>query len=147
MLELLSSMPPYQLLASIGLLLALAEVLVSGFFMLPIGVAFLLTALVAVWVDSWTVLLPLLALFEFLSFVGLGKWFKPTPALTPTNVEAMLGKECEVVEPIGVNSIGYVKLFGDQWAARSDCEYELPKGSRVTITRMDGNKVWVKPLQ
>jgi membrane protein implicated in regulation of membrane protease activity len=138
-------MPPYQLLASIGLLLALAELLVSGFFMLPLGVAFLLTAVVAFWIDSWNILLPVLALFEFLSFISLRKWFHSTPNPTPTNVDAMLGQECEVIEPIGPDSSGYVKLFGDHWAARSASETEITKGSRVVITRIDGNKVWVKP--
>jgi len=146
-LSILNEATPFQVLGSIGIVLALAELVVPGFFILPIGVAFLLTSLFAIWITSWSVLLPILGLSCLISFWALRSWFKKTQKPSHTNVEAMMGQECEVIESIAPHSTGYVKLYGDEWAARSENEKEIPKGTRVIIFRTDGNKVWVKPAK
>jgi membrane protein implicated in regulation of membrane protease activity len=144
MQELPTPIPLYQILGSIGLALALLELVIPGFFILPIGVAFLLTAFFSFWITQWFILLPLLLFSSVISFWLLRSWFKKTRSSTPTNVEAMIGQECEVIEPIKPHSIGYVKLYGDRWAARSEHPQEIAPGTRVIIYKTDGNKVWVK---
>ncbi|NBW99209.1 NfeD family protein [bacterium] len=146
-METLQTVPPYQVLGAIGFIFALLEMAVAGFFMLPIGVAFLATALVALWVPSWNILLAVLAAFEVVSFLVLRRWFtSKMPSELPMNVQGMIGQECEVIETIGPQNPGYVKLYGDQWVAKSSAGREISKGERVVIEKIDGNKVWVKPL-
>jgi len=141
-------MVPYQLFGLLGLTLIILEVFIPGFVLLPTGVALLLTAAVGLLTDSWYVLLSFLAAMEVLVFVfvrkSLMKGFSSKNFLT--NVESMVGQECEVIEAIRPNQSGYVKLYGDQWVARSTSEEEIPAGQRVRISRIDGNKVWVSQL-
>ncbi len=147
-MENLSQFAPYQILGAVGILLALAEIVVPGFVVLPIGIACLLTALLALFTDSWMVLFPVLALFQFVTFFTLRKWFsKQSKEASSTNTSAMIGQECDVIETIPPVHTGYIKLYGDQWAAKSETGQEIKVGSRVIITRIDGNKVWVKPCQ
>lgn len=90
----------------------------------------------------------MLALFQFVTFFTLRKWFsKQSKEASSTNTSAMIGQECDVIETIPPVHTGYIKLYGDQWAAKSETGQEIKVGSRVIITRIDGNKVWVKPCQ
>ncbi len=136
---------PWQLLALFGILFVLGEVFVSGFFMLPIGLAFLLTAVFSLWVKNWAVLLAVLAVLQVALFLFFQRTFKkkdrPAPAL---NAEGMIGAECEVTEEIPIEGLGYVKLYGDRWQAKSPATTILKKGEKVIIVGLDGNKVIVK---
>lgn len=141
-------MAPYQLLGALGLALIISEIFIPGFILLPAGVAFLMAALVGLFTDSWYVLLPALAAFEVFAFVVLRNWlskFNPRQSFH-TNADAMTGQECDVIETIQPSHGGYVKLYGDQWSARSDHPEEIRVGKRVRIVRVEGNKVWVVPL-
>lgn len=141
-------MVPYQLLGALGLALIISEIFIPGFILLPAGVAFLMAALVGLLTDSWYVLLPALAAFELFAFFVLRNWlakFNPKQSFH-SNAEAMMGQECEVIEAIKPSRGGYVKLYGDQWTARSEHPQEIEVGRKVKIVRVEGNKVWVVPL-
>lgn len=145
-METLFDMPAWQIFAAIGVLLAVAEIFMPGFIVLPIGIGFLLTAPVAMATDSLGVQLAALAIIEVIVFV-LMRRYGPKLGKTQTYsaAEGMVGQECEVIEDITPSRLGYVKLYGDRWQAKSFTE-TLLKGSRATIVKLEGNKVIVEAM-
>jgi len=141
-------MAPYQLLGALGLALVISEIFIPGFILLPAGVAFLMAAFVGLLTDSWYVLLPVLGAFELFAFLVLRNWLgKLAPSRDfQTNADSMVGQKCEVIEAIRPQQAGYVKLYGDQWVARSEHLEEIGVGRKVKISRVEGNKVWVTPF-
>ncbi|WP_413291236.1 NfeD family protein [Bdellovibrio sp. HCB337] len=136
-----------QLLVA-GAILVLAEAIIPGFIVLPIGIGFILTAGVAAATSNLYIILPVAGVFQFLSFFLTRKYLKhimDTPK-KKTTAEGMVGQEAAVTEEIPPGGHGYVKLYGDLWMARSYNEKVLPAGTKVTIKKIDGNKVWVQPL-
>jgi membrane protein implicated in regulation of membrane protease activity len=126
----------------------IGELLVTGFVLLPLGLAFLVTALVSVFVTSWAALLIILAIAEVGVFLVFKKYLRKYRGQTNlyTNAEGMVGQECVVLEPISIEKGGYVKLYGDHWPARTTSQRTFQKGDRVVITKVEGNKVFVEPL-
>lgn len=66
---------------------------------------------------------------------------------TATNADRIIGREAVVTEQIdNVAGAGAVSVGGIIWTARSDSNAPIPAGSRVTILRIEGVKVFVRPL-
>ena len=63
-----------------------------------------------------------------------------------TNVEAVIGKEGIVLEPIdNLEAVGSVKLDGLPWSARSESGARIAAGTVVTVHRVEGVKLIVVP--
>ena len=70
-----------------------------------------------------------------------------TPGISPTNADRVLGQIALVTEEIdNIAETGQVKLFGQVWSARSETGDVIPAQSRVRILRIEGVKVFVKPI-
>ena len=70
-----------------------------------------------------------------------------TPKLTPTNVDALVGKTCLCVGDIdNLTSTGQVKLGDVEWSPRSTTGEAIPAGTEVKIDRVEGVKVYVTPV-
>ena len=70
-----------------------------------------------------------------------------TPGLSPTNADRVLSQIALVTEEIdNIAETGQVKLFGQVWTARSENGETIPVQSRVRILRIEGVKVFVKPI-
>lgn len=137
-----------EILATIGLLLAIAEVFVPGFVLLPLGLAFLVTAIVALLTTNWLILITVLAMTEVILFFVSQKYIRKNgnAETVQTTAQGMLGKEGVVTEDIEINGTGYVKLYGDQWQAKCQKGTSILKGTRVIIVGLDGNKVIVSAI-
>lgn len=59
-----------------------------------------------------------------------------------TNIDALVGKQGIVMSAIDQSKIGLVKVGGETWAASS--EQELSVGTRVSVLRVEGNRVIVR---
>jgi membrane protein implicated in regulation of membrane protease activity len=142
------SLPAWQIFAILGIALLIAEVFVSGFVLLPIGIAFLLTAGASVFSQDWPVLVAFLAVAQILVFWIFQNHLKKYLARTRayTGAEGMIGAECTVIETIRPDRFGQVKLYGDTWQAGTYHPEPLEKGRKVAITKIDGNKVFVEPV-
>ena len=67
--------------------------------------------------------------------------------LTPTNVDALVGKTCLCVTAIdNPASQGQVKIGDVEWSARSTTGEPIPAGTQVKIDRVEGVKVYVTPV-
>lgn len=71
-----------------------------------------------------------------------------TPKLTKTNVDAVVGQTGLVIAAVdNLNSCGRVKLGSMEWTARSNSPEVIPEGTYVTVTRIEGVKVFVSPVK
>ena len=62
-----------------------------------------------------------------------------------TNAETAIGKEYELLTPIGFNQAGSIKINGVVWSAVTEDENaEIPAGTKVILERIEGNKYIVR---
>jgi membrane protein implicated in regulation of membrane protease activity len=64
--------------------------------------------------------------------VGAGRW---------------VGKQAVVIEAIPVQGLGTVRLDREQWRAEADTDTVIPRGSTVLVTKVDGTRLVVLPLE
>ena len=66
----------------------------------------------------------------------------------PTNLDRVLGDTGRVTETIdNANSAGAVYVDGKTWTARSADGSVIPAGAQVTVERIEGVKLFVKPCE
>lgn len=71
-----------------------------------------------------------------------------TPKLTRTNVDAVIGQTGIVTEQIdNLSAQGKVKLGAVEWSARSTAQEPIAPGTKVTVDRIEGVKVFVTPVK
>lgn len=63
-----------------------------------------------------------------------------------SNADALLGRTGTVIEPIGSEQPGYVKIDGDEWKAVSRDGETIPRGEKVRIVARDSIIVTVVTL-
>jgi len=138
---------PWQILAVVGVVLLLAEFFTPSFFTLPAGLAFLVTAGLAVFSQDWRILLGALTVNLLIVYWIFQRhvWPRVKKARTETNASGMIGQTAVVTEAVDPDAgTGYVKLYGDSWRVVSDRAFDV--GAKVKIVGTDGNKVIVGPL-
>lgn len=64
----------------------------------------------------------------------------------PSNMESLMGREVSLVNPIGKDIMGMVKIYGDEWQAVSDNGEEIAAGVKVRIVGQDSNILIVHKL-
>ncbi len=66
----------------------------------------------------------------------------------PTNADMYIGKEAIVTEDINnLEAKGLVKVGGSVWTARTEVDnYTIPAGSHVTVVKIEGVKLIVRPI-
>ena len=71
-----------------------------------------------------------------------------TPKVTKTNIDSVIGSTGVVTAPIdNVTASGQVKLGAMYWTARSTTGDPIGEGTRVTVDRIEGVKVFVTPVK
>lgn len=71
-----------------------------------------------------------------------------TPNLVATNVDTMAGREGLVVVPVdNLAARGQVTISGMEWTARSTSGKVLEEGTKVTVDRVEGVKVFVSAAE
>ncbi|MCH8266696.1 MAG: hypothetical protein IH846_04205 [Acidobacteria bacterium] len=147
----LGQISAWQVWVILGLVLGLAEMLLSGFFLLWFGVGALLASLLAFLGVPRGAQIGVFLASSFLLLIFSRTIFKSVLFRSPhgvaTNVEALLGRTGMVLKAIeGSLQPGSVKLGGEVWSAVSDDETHIAKGAKVQVLEIVGNKVRVKPV-
>ena len=143
-------MQDWHYFAIMGIILIIIEAFTPTFIFAPIGIAFLITSLAAVFIDSLAVLFLILLLSIILVWYGLQKTELRERLLSSSSskksgLDGMLGKEVLVSERINPsNMTGSIKLYGDIWHAISHNNMAIEVGQKVKIINVDGNKVYVE---
>ena len=71
-----------------------------------------------------------------------------TPKITKTNVDSVIGSTGLVTAPIdNLAAAGQVKLGGMVWTARSTDGNPIAEGTKVTVDRIEGVKVFVTTVR
>ena len=70
------------------------------------------------------------------------------PKIVPTNTDALLNAQGYVTEDIdNLAAHGQVKLGAMEWTARSTNGEAIPKGTLVTVDKIEGVKAFVTPVK
>jgi membrane protein implicated in regulation of membrane protease activity len=121
--------------------LTVGEVLTMGFFLGPIAVAALVTALVALLGAGLAVQLAVFSLLSIASIVVLrpiARRHLHVPAKIRTGTAALVGSRAVVLEQVSAGA-GTVKIGGEVWTARPFDEDEvIEPGVRVEVLKIDG---------
>ncbi len=132
-----------------ALILALLELVLSGFVLLCLGFAALLTALISLLKVGLEV-----QVFSFIALIVLSliiirpfflKHMKPKGGLVETNVYALIGREALVTEEMSEAHAGRVKVGSEEWGALAKGNISISIGSRVRVLAVSGNKLIVQP--
>lgn len=147
MAEWVQSLTGHWFWLSLGVVLAAAEIVAPGFFLIWLAVAAIVTGLLA-WVLPIPAALQLL-LFAVLSVAAVyagRRWFKLNPIESDDpklndRGARLVGETVTVVEAIDGGN-GRVKIGDSVWSARGP---DAPVGARMRVTGADGSTVRVEP--
>jgi membrane protein implicated in regulation of membrane protease activity len=135
-----------QIFAVLGIVLMILEIVVPGFVMMPMGVAFLITAAFANVVIGLGAQLGVLFVSLIFTFFFFSKVIRPKMQKDRflSNADGLKGQVGTVEEEINPSqNKGYIKIYGDSWRAITLDGSIVPVGARVKVERLDGNKVFV----
>ena len=136
----------WEVLAVIGVVLSAMEVFVPGFILLPVGLAFGLTAVVAIFLGSWLAVLACLGLSLFFMVWLFTKKIKKIKQGTvkATNVSGLIGQELKITKSFSKGDYGEAKLYGDNWTIYSATEASYEEGQKAKVVKVDGNKLVIE---
>lgn len=140
-------MPWYiWIISAVGLFIA--EIFTPGFLLACFGVASLVTGLLSFLGVGLQAQIVTFSVSTLVVFFGIRPVFlKYFDASIRTNVDALIGKTGRVTERIDpeTNS-GRVIVGGEDWKGALIGERIIEVGEEVTVIRVEGAKVFVKPL-
>ena len=71
-----------------------------------------------------------------------------TPSYSATNADRVIGREAVVTQTVdNLRGQGQVSIAGQIWTARSEGDAPIAEGMTVQVLRIEGVKVFVKPLE
>ena len=132
----------------IGIILSILEIFTAGFLIINFGIGAIIAGLAAFGGAGFKTQIIVFAISSLILFVLSRKFAsrfltKDEPEVR-TNVEALIGKEAIVTQPIaGTLERGQVKVNGEEWSAISETEDIIDAGEKVTVKGVDGNKLIV----
>ena len=144
----LDNLEPGWLWAIGGVVLLIAEIIAPGFFLLFIGVAALLTGILALLLGFG--LVPQLGIFAILAYLSVhfggrrfyaARYDYSADRLINDPAARLLGRIVVVVQPVDSHG-GRVKLGDSEWSARGA---PAAVGDRVRIVDVEGNCLKVEP--
>lgn len=131
-----------------GLIFIILEMVVPSMFFLNLAVAAIITALAAIWIANWTVLI---IIFTVLSIVSI-LFLRPLLIKNKKNKESQtgmeskyIGKIVKVIEPITKFS-GAITIYDERWEARVDSDETIPVGSEVKIIKNESLVLTVEKI-
>jgi membrane protein implicated in regulation of membrane protease activity len=121
--------------------LAVGEIATLGFFLGPIAVAAVASAIVALAgggpAPQWIVFIAV-SLASLLVLRPIAKRHLRTPGQLRTGTAALVGRQAVVLERVDRDG-GQVKLAGEVWTARAyDDDESFEPGARVEVMKIDG---------
>lgn len=144
----LDSLSPHWAWLIAAAVLATAEILVPGFFLIWFALAAFATGILALLLPiPVTLQLALFAGFAVASVYAGRRWFQKNPIVSADPLlndrgGRMVGQIVTVVEPIETGG-GRVKVGDSVWSATGP---DTPSGARMRIASVDGNTVVVEPV-
>jgi membrane protein implicated in regulation of membrane protease activity len=130
----------------IGLLLAITELAVGTFDLVIIGSAFVLGGLVTWPFHNWVLTAVVISVI-CLGYVALGRRYvhrRVSINNTPTNIDAIIGRNGIALSSISRNAGGLVKVNNERWRAKSDDD--IGEGDIVVVDGLRGVTLMVRKI-
>jgi len=137
----------WQLLVIVGIIFILIEMFTPVLFFLNIAIACFLTAILALFVFDWNILVPVAVVLSVLFLLFL----RPLLIRVRTNGqktgvdEKYIGKIAKVTETVTQTS-GIVSIYDERWNARALNGEEIPVGSEVKIVKNESLLLYVEKV-
>ena len=131
-----------------GLIFIILEMVVPSMFFLNLAVAAIITALAAIWVANWTVLIIVFTVLSIVSILFLRPLLikNKKDKESQTGMESKyIGKIVKVIEPITKFS-GAITIYDERWEARVDSDETIPVGSEVKIIKNESLVLTVEKI-
>ena len=142
----LSNMEPHWAWLSVGVLLAAAEIVAPGFFLVWVGVAAIVTGVIA-WLVPLSIpfQLGIFAVLAFVALYGSRRWLKANPVGTThphlnQRTGRLVGEVLTLTKAIE-NGRGRAKVGDSEWTVRGP---DAAEGSRVRVVDADGSVLVVE---
>ena len=85
--------------------------------------------------------------YQIMEMVGSPSVRDAKANFTPTNVDALVGRETVAQSDIKPVEGGLIKLLGEQWFARPEADDVIPKGAAVKVLRVEGVSLIVEEVE
>lgn len=132
----------------IGIVLVGLEIILSGFFMLPVGVAFLISAPFSLFISDRPAMHVITAILVIVSIYVFQKYFKKSAMMQKNPVEDLIGKEIVLESDPHNQGRTYGKIYGESWAlVPENPEDQFVAGEAARIVAMNGNKLVIKKIK
>ena len=137
----------WHVLTMLGLIMIFVDIFFWTFFMFPIGIGLLLTAVASLWINDTVTLIYTSSLLIVLSYIPcffLSKHALSSQNHTTTPMDNYIGKTVTVTTQITPTKPGTVSVFGENWTAQSalkDVSFEADES--VTVLKVVGNRLIV----
>lgn len=131
-----------------GLIFIILEMVVPSMFFLNLAVAAIITALTAIWITNWPVLIIIFAVLSIVSILFLRPLLikNKKDKESQTGMESKyIGKIVKVIEPITKFS-GAITIYDERWEARVDSDETIPVGSEVKIVKNESLVLTVEKI-
>jgi membrane protein implicated in regulation of membrane protease activity len=129
----------------IGIVLMGLEVVVSGFFLLPIGLGFLISAVFSLFIEDRSAMHIINAICILICFIVVRKFFKKSSPIQATPTEDLVGREISLETSLEPHGKAYGKIFGESWVVISENASEsFNQFETAIIVSIDGNKLIVR---
>lgn len=142
----LSNLEPHWAWLAFGVLLAAAEIVAPGFFLIWLGCAAIVTGLIA-WIVPLTipVQLGIFAILSFVALYGARRWLKANPIMTADphlnqRGSRLVGEVLTVTQAIE-DGRGRAKVGDGEWPVRGP---DVAEGSKVRVVSADGGVLVVE---
>jgi membrane protein implicated in regulation of membrane protease activity len=143
----LTNMSPHWTWLTLGILLAAAEIVAPGFFLIWVGLAAIATGVIA-WIVplSVPVQLGIFGLLSFVALYGARRWLKANPItsndpLLNQRGHRLVGEILTVTKAIE-DGRGRAKVGDGEWPVRGP---DVAEGSKVRVVSADGGVLVVEP--
>lgn len=137
----------WQILVIAGIVFLIIEIFTPVLFFLNFAIACFLTAILALFVVDWNILIPVFVALSAIFLLFLRPLLvKSRNGCKQTGVEEKyIGKIAKVTDTITSNS-GVISIYNERWEARSETGEEIPVGSEVKIIRNESLLLFVEKL-
>ncbi|MGD8413050.1 MAG: NfeD family protein [Candidatus Latescibacterota bacterium] len=131
-------------------LFIVGEIFTAGFFLLPIGIGAALAGLVALLGGNTIWQLVVFVVASFILFLISRRFAQKVTKEQPPGIGAdrFIGQECVVLETINnLEDSGRVRMGKEEWRAESEGDDVLEAGTKVTVARLSGTHLVVRPVE
>lgn len=137
----------WQILVLAGIIFLIIEIFTPVLFFLNFAIACFLTAILALFVFDWSILIPAFVVLSAVFLMFLRPiLMKSRNGDKKTGVEEKyIGKIAKVTETVTLTT-GVVAIYNERWDARSNTGEEIPEGSEVKIIRNESLLLFVEKI-